>query len=125
MKIFFLGLHPLLWKLDDPFGSSPAATPVTQYDRSSVHEGGRRQHGGDHLVDGLGIRPIDEVPAFAAVGGDGVAVVLADLGLEDCELNLVSERIHILKVSGTIFKMHFDFLCGGAILRRISGAEQF
>ena len=27
-------------------------------------------------------------------------------------LNLVLQRVHVLKVRGTIREMHFDFLCG-------------
>ena len=67
------------------------------------------------LIDGLGVRPIDEVSAFAAVGGDGVPVVLSDFGFDDGELNLVPQGIHILKVGGTIDEMHFDFLRGRTV----------
>ena len=59
--------------------------PEMQCDGCAAHERGRRQHRSDHFIDRLGIRPIDEVPAFAAVGGDGVPVVLPDLGLDNGE----------------------------------------
>src|SRR6266851_4327569 len=109
----------LLGKLNDSFWSSPAARPEMQCDRSAAHKRRGLQHGGDHAKDRLGIRPIDEVPAFASVCWDCVPVVLTDLSLDNCELNLVPERIYILKVGGTVREMHFDFLYRRTTFRRI------
>ena len=79
-------------------------------DGCAVHERRSLQHGLDRLKDGLGIRTEDKVRPIAAIGRQGVSVVFADLGIGKDNLNLIAERINMLKVRRAVLKIDFHFL---------------
>src|ERR1700683_4435371 len=112
-----------LWKLHDPLGGPPTSRAEMERDRRATHQRRRLQHRLDRPKDGLGIRAKDKVRAIAAVGRERVPVVFPDLGLGNGHLNLVAERIHMLKVCGTVLKIDLHFLREPFALLRILRSE--